>query len=63
MELKFEGTNEALQSLTADMIESSIDLEKFTAEGTYDIPVHVKELQNQCKYLGGATVQITLKKK
>lgn len=63
VELKFEGTNEALQSLTADMIESSIDLEKFTAEGTYDIPVHVKELQNQCKYLGGATVQITLKKK
>lgn len=63
VELKFEGTNEALQSLTADMIEASIDLEKFTAEGTYDIPVHVKELQNQCKYLGGATVQITLKKK
>ena len=63
VELKFEGTNEALQSLTADMIEASIDLEKFTAVGTYDIPVHVKELQNQCKYLGGATVQITLKKK
>ena len=63
VELKFEGANDALQSLTADMIEASIDLDKFTAEGTYDIPVHVKELQNQCKYLGGATVQITLKKK
>ena len=63
VELKFEGPNDELKDLTSDMIAASIDLEKFTTEGTYEIPVHVKELPNQCKYLGGATVQITLTKK
>ena len=63
VELKFEGPNDELKNLTSDMIVASIDLDKFTTEGTYEIPVHVKELPNQCKYLGGATVQITLIKK
>lgn len=63
VELKFEGPNEELEFLTSGMISATIDMAEYTEEGTYDVPVQVADLSNQCKYLGGATVQITLTKK
>lgn len=63
VEIKFEGPNEELQLLTNSMVTATIDLKEYTEEGTYEVPVDVGEFENQCKYLGGATVQITLTKK
>lgn len=63
VELQFEGPNEELAELTSSVIVASVDLSKYTEEDTYEIPVQVKGLPNQCEYLGGATIQITLKKK
>lgn len=61
--LQFEGSKDVLQALTSEVIIATIDLSQYTQEGTYDVPVQVIELPEQCTYLGGATVQITLKKK
>lgn len=63
VEIMFEGPNEELQVLTNSVISATIDLKDFKEEGTYDVPVNVADLPNQCRYLGGATVQITLTKK
>ena len=65
--LQFVGPNDVLQTLTKDTISevilATIDLSQYTEEGTYDVPVQVIDLPEQCTYVGGATVQITLKKK
>lgn len=61
--LKFEGTNDALRTLRNEAIIATIDLSQYKAEGTYDVPVQVIELPEQCSYLGDVTVRITLKKK
>lgn len=61
--LQFEGPKDVLQALTSEVIIATIDLSQYTEEGTYDVPVQVIELPEQCTYLGEATVQITLKKK
>lgn len=61
--LQFEGSKDVLQTLTSEVIIATIDLSQYKEEGTYDVPVQVIELPEQCTYLGGATVQITLKKK
>lgn len=63
VEIMFEGPNEELQLLTNSVISATIDLKELKEEGTYDVPVSVADLPNQCRYLGGATVQITLVKK
>lgn len=63
VELQFEGTNDALQNLTNERIIATIDLSQYKEEGTIEVPVQVIELPEQCTYLGGATIQITLKKK
>jgi len=63
VELQFEGTNDALQNLNNERIIATIDLAQYKEEGTIDVPVQVIELPEQCTYLGGATIQITLKKK
>ena len=65
--LQFSGPNDVLQTLTkeniSEVIIATIDLSQYKEEGTYEVPVQVIELPEQCTYLGGATVQITLKKK
>lgn len=61
--LQFEGPNDVLQNLTSEAIIATIDLSQYKEEGTYDVPVQMIELPEQCTYLGEATVQITLKKK
>lgn len=61
--LQFEGSKDVLQTLTSEVIIATIDLSQYKEEGTYDVPVQVIELPEQCTYLGEATVQITLKKK
>ena len=63
MNLQFEGLKDVLQTLTSEVIIATIDLSQYKEEGTYDVPVQVIELPEQCTYLGEATVQITLKKK
>lgn len=63
VELQFEGTSDALQNLNNEKIIATIDLSQYKEEGTIDVPVQVIELPEQCTYLGGATIQITLKKK
>ena len=63
VELQFEGISDALQNLTNEKIIATIDLAQYKEEGTYDVPVQVIELPEQCTYIGGATIQITLKKK
>lgn len=61
--LKFEGTNDALRNLTIEAIIATIDLSQFKEEGTYEVPVQVIELPEQCSYLGDVTVKVTLVKK
>lgn len=61
--LQFEGLKDVLQTLTSEVIIATIDLSQYKEEGTYDVPVQVIELPEQCTYLGEATVQITLKRK
>jgi YbbR domain-containing protein len=65
--LQFAGPKDVLQTLTketiSEMILATIDLSQYKEEGTYDVPVQVIDLPEQCTYLGEATVQITLKKK
>ena len=61
--LQFEGLKDVLPTLTSEVIIATIDLSQYKEEGTYDVPVQVIELPEQCTYLGEATVQITLKKK
>ena len=63
VELQFSGRKEALDKLTSENITAIVDLKKFTEEGTYDVPVKVTELPEECTYIGNATVQIVLKKK
>ena len=61
--LQFIGTNDALKELTREAIIATIDMSQYQGEGTYTVSVQVIELPKQCTYLGGATVQVTLKKK
>jgi YbbR domain-containing protein len=65
--LQFAGPKDVLQTLTketiSEMILATIDLSQYKEQGTYDVPVQVIDLPEQCTYLGEATVQITLKKK
>lgn len=65
--LQFAGPKDVLQTLTkeniSEIIIATIDLSQYKEEGTYDVPVQVIDLPEQCTYLGEATVQITLKKK
>lgn len=63
VELRFEGANDILDSLTSEKFIATIDLAELKEEGTYNVPVQVAELPDQCAYLGETTVQITLKKK
>ena len=63
VELQFSGSKEALESLTSENITAKVDLKKFTETGTYDVPVEITELPEECTYIGSATVQIVLKKK
>lgn len=63
VELQFSGSKEALEKLTSDNIIATINLKKITEAGTYDIPVEVTELPEECSYIGSASIQITLKKK
>lgn len=63
VELQFSGSKETLEKLTSDNITATIDLKKFTEEGTYEVPVEITELPQECSYIGSASIQITLKKK
>lgn len=63
VELQFSGSKEALEKLTSGNITAKVDLKKFTETGTYDVPVEITELPEECTYIGSATIQIVLKKK
>lgn len=63
IELKFVGRQEVLDTLSSEKIIAAIDLSSYTDEGTFDIPVTITELPDECTYLGGNSIQITLKKK
>lgn len=63
VELQFSGANEVLESLTSEKILAQINLSEYTEEGTYDVPVQIIDLPDQCDYLGGVTVQIILTRK
>ncbi len=63
VELRFAGANDVLNSLTSEKIIASVDLAQYNEEGTYDVPVQVTDLPDQCSYLGETTVKITLTKK
>lgn len=61
--LQFQGTKDALSKLTIEKIIATIDLSEYKEAGTYDVPVQIIDVPDQCVYLGGATIQITLTKK
>lgn len=61
--LQFEGAKDVLVELTTEKIIATVDLAECKDAGTYEIPVQVIDLPEQCVYLGGATVQITLTRK
>lgn len=63
VELQFSGSKEALEKLTSENITATIDLKNITGVGTYDVPVEITELPEECSYIGNASIQITLKKK
>ena len=63
VELQFSGTKEALEKLTSDNITAIVDMKKLTETGTYDVPVEITELPEDCTYIGDATIQIVLTKK
>lgn len=63
VELQFSGSKEALEKLTSENITATIDLKKITGAGTYDVPVIITELPEECSYIGNASIQLTLKKK
>lgn len=63
VELQFSGRKEALEKLTSENITAVVDLKKITEEGSYDVPVNITELPEECTYIGSATIQIVLKKK
>lgn len=63
VELQFSGTKEALESLTSENITAKVDLAEFNTQGTYTVLVQITELPQGCTYIGGATIQIILKKK
>lgn len=60
IELVFEGTNEVLETLTAEQITATIDLKEFKEEGTYDVPVNVTSMPEGCSYNNKVKVQIIL---
>ena len=61
--LQFQGNKDVLSELTLEKILATIDLTEYKQPGTYEVSVQVIELPEQCVYLGGATIQITLTRK
>lgn len=63
VELQFTGPKKALDALTLESVIAVVDLKKYQKEGTYKVEVQVVDLPANCRYLGGATIELTLKKK
>ena len=63
VELTFTGTKEALNALTQEDISVIIDLQEYTAPGTYQAVVQVKDLPENCKYEGEVKVEVILSNK
>lgn len=63
VELQFSGSKEVLDNLSSDSFVAVIDLSEYTEVGTYDVVVQIKDLSNECTYIGNATIQIVLTKK
>ena len=63
VELTFTGAEDVLKNLTSDKITASIDLSAYTEKGTYDVPVQITELPENCIYNGETMVKIKLTKK
>ena len=61
--LLFEGSSEALETLTYDKVLAAIDLSEYQEEGSYEVVVDVKEFPENCTYVGDAKIQIVLTKK
>ncbi len=62
VKLQFSGTEDGLEKVTTESVEASIDMSQYK-EGIYSIPVQVTKTPPQCSYLGGTSVEITVKKK
>ncbi|MDD3137482.1 MAG: CdaR family protein [Lachnospiraceae bacterium] len=58
--LEFEGTTEALDSLTIKKVEASIDLKELKTEGAYDVPLLVQA--PNATAVGNVIVNVILKK-
>lgn len=63
VELTFSGSSENLEKLTSEAIIASIDLENYSVEGTYTVPVKVAQLPAGCEYIEEVQVKIVLTKK
>lgn len=63
VELKFKGSAEVLELLGNDKVTAVIDLANYKEEGTYQVPITVKEVLIDCEYVGSSTVEIVLKEK
>lgn len=63
VELTFLGTSENLEKLSSETITASIDLQNYSEEGTYTVPVKITELPDGCEYSEEVTVKIILTKK
>lgn len=63
IELHFTGEDEALENLTMEQIQlaTSIDLQGYTREGTYAVPIRVT-LGNGCSLAEDVSVSVTLVK-
>lgn len=63
VELQFTGAQEVLRNLTIENVIATVDMAAYSTAGTYTVPVQVLDLPAQCSYIGGATMEITLKEK
>jgi YbbR domain-containing protein len=61
VEIEISGSKEQLEKIVPEQVKGIIDLKDYTKEGTYDVPISVKGLPENCSVEG--TVTIRLKKK
>lgn len=63
VELTFSGSKEALEKLSQETIDATIDLTEYQTKGSYDVEVKITKLPENCIYNEGTTVKVTLSKK
>lgn len=63
VELKFSGAEEVLETLTIDKIIAKIDLATCKEKGTYEVPIKITQLPEQCRYMEEVIIHIELTEK